>query len=226
MSIDNKGKRLSFCEPAVIFVEGWSDSAVIRLALNRLGWELVSKEEKKEVASYIFRKGEKRVQIYVVGGKGGMRYRLIKLVSGFEKVNKILAIKDADEDREKTRQSLENFCKNFLNDRKDAVQETFADYFVLPPVEGKELEDYLLEKLKHSAEYKEMLLKLEKCLRDISENEGKFLKRVFYSFLLFSKNCNYEGTSLRGDMLYSCLKKLSIEIPEVEEKMAFFLAKI
>ena len=224
MSIGSKGRPLSFREPAVILVEGWSDSAVIRLALNHLGWELISEEEEKEVGSYIFRNEEKKVQVNAVGGKGHMRYSLIKRVSGFENVNKILVVKDVDESREKTEQSLKSFCDNFLNDRQS--QAIFADYLILPPVEGKELEDYLLEKLKLCSEYRERLLKLEECLMVISLNKNKFLKRLFYSFLLFNDRCSYEGTSLRGDMLYSCLKKLSARVPEVEEKIAYFLENV
>jgi hypothetical protein len=224
MNIDNK-----FHESSIIVVEGKTDSAVIQLILKQLGWQLIDKGEKGEIGNYIFRKGDTRIQLHAIGGKTHLKYKKIKKVTGFEKVSKILVVRDADKDREKTEQSLKTFCQNFYNDKKEnGKTEILADYFILPPEKGKELEEYIIEKLMSNSEYGEKLFNLEKCLRDfLSIKEvSKFEKKLFYLFLLFYENCNYEGTSLKTELLSSCLDKLGIDFLELKTKIESFLEKV
>ncbi len=190
----------------IIFVEGKLDEIILKLVLNHL---LCVHPDLEGVIN--------RTQIFNMQGKdnlkSGVRFAINKQK---EIVKAILIILDKDENYQSTKQKLENFLNNFL-------WIPIREYLIIPDENssGQELEDYLVTSLKELD--KEKISILEKCIDKIS-SKRKIGKKVFYTYLLINDECNYDGLSISGEMLSSCVSIENLNL--IKDKVLNFLKRI
>ncbi|MDQ7032301.1 MAG: hypothetical protein Q9M37_06240 [Desulfonauticus sp.] len=212
MTLDDKQKCYkpkSIEKEACIFVEGKLDQIIVELLLKSIC--------SKEVIE--------NIQIFQLGGKAGLKY--VKKMENFNQLKAVLVILDKDEDYRSTSQTIDNFFKDLPKQCQCQLK------FISPPdkLSGKELEEYIIEGIKHCKKNK-LIEEIKKCIDSLIKNkltsEKKLGKKILFTYFLLKDTCTYDGLSLNRDQFQSCIKTSLdglVELKNILENFIKFVNK-
>jgi len=188
----------------LIVVEGKTDRIIIEAILDSID------------ASF-----KERVQVFELGGKDNLENFKNLIKSSDIQVKCVLLILDKDENFNSTKQKAENFRNNL------SQQFPYIDYLIIPPedIEGKELEDYIVEiLLQNDSKISYLKNCIEKYIKK-SLTPEKLGKKIFYTYLLLNDDCNYQGTSFSADQIKRCIDNIIDKMDYIKEKIEEFFTE-
>jgi len=184
----------------LILVEGKTDKILIETLLDLMNISIATKE---------------KIQIFELEGKNKLRLVKNLIKNSDIEIKSLFLFLDKDENFDSTKQRAENFFSTLPYNPKKG---TF--YLILPPkdIEGKELEDYIVEILSKD---NDIISHIKKCVKEVSTNK-KFGKKVFYTYLLLNDDCNYEGVSYSTPQVKRCIQNVIEKMDYLKEKLRQF----